>query len=175
MKIPQLDKYAKDARAWSDWSRINYTASLELFKSDNLVLWFPAAVLGHHALEMYLKTALICEGMTRFDPKLIPKLDPTIGLTKADCAWGHELVKLAEQLSYKRDDFDLATPLNLPPFPIPDMPNSLRDGFDFFEPFSSELPYPKEMQRLSGVGQEQALVLVQLFMLLQPFANRVSP
>jgi hypothetical protein len=67
MQSPQLDKYAKDDRAWRDCAKINYAASAHLFNSSNLFLFFPAATLGHHGLEMYLKAALICEGMTVFE------------------------------------------------------------------------------------------------------------
>jgi hypothetical protein len=95
MQSPQLDKYAKDARAWQDCAKINYTASAHLFGSCSLFLYFTAATLGHHALEMYLKSALICEGMTVFNPVILKSLDPGLELTRSDCAWGHNLVALA--------------------------------------------------------------------------------
>jgi hypothetical protein len=165
----KLDKYARDARTWGHGAEINYAASLELFRSDNLVLWFPAASLGHHALEMGFKAALICEGLTVFNPKLVSKLDPATGLLEADCAWGHELVPLAEELAAQRKDFDLDLDLGLPPIPVLDSPNTLRDGLKIFEPFFSELRYPVEMKELKGIGREDAWILQVLFAVLRPF------
>jgi len=46
-------------------------------------VWFPAAVLGHHALEMFLKAALIRKGH-RVNEKDV---------------WGHDLRKLAKKLN----------------------------------------------------------------------------
>ncbi|MGP8224513.1 MAG: hypothetical protein ACLQGT_00005 [Terracidiphilus sp.] len=103
----KLDKYAADYIAWGQGAEINYAASRELFKSDNLVVWLPAAVLAHHALEMALKAALICEGMIVFNPKLLNRLDSTISFLEEDCVWGHKLIPLAEKLMAKRKDFDL--------------------------------------------------------------------
>jgi hypothetical protein len=57
-----IDKYATDARAWRDWAKINYVASKQLFASGNPFLYFPAATLGHHALEMYLKAPSSARG-----------------------------------------------------------------------------------------------------------------
>ena len=69
MKKSQLDAYAKDARAWRDWAKINLVAADALFDSHNPFMYFPAAALGHHSLEMYLKAALICAGLAVYDPK----------------------------------------------------------------------------------------------------------
>jgi len=105
MKIIQLDKYARDARAWRDCAEGNYMASAMLFDSQNPFVWFAAATLGHHALEMYLKAALVHEGMTVFDPEKIIRSDPTAGLVRSDCVWGHSLLYLADTLSGKRPHF----------------------------------------------------------------------
>jgi len=35
MQSPQLEKHANHARAWRDWAKVNYTASVELFDSGN--------------------------------------------------------------------------------------------------------------------------------------------
>jgi hypothetical protein len=56
------DKYARNFRVSRDWAAINYRAAETLFRADDPFLWFPAATLGHHALEMYLKSALIANG-----------------------------------------------------------------------------------------------------------------
>ena len=172
----KLDKYAKDARAWRDWAEVNFKASEVLFASGvasrNPALYFPAATLGHHALEMYLKTALICEGMAVFDPHKLRLLDPSIRLTKADCAWGHVLVDLARQLSTRRNDFDLAAKLDLLDGLALDMPKNLAAGLEVFDPFFSELRYPQELKKLKGVGEEEEKVLDRLVALLSPFARK---
>jgi hypothetical protein len=108
----QLDKYAADANTWEQWANIDYIASLKLFESGNALLFFPAATLAHHSLEMYLKAALIRQGMTVFDPNKIRKLDPGIALIPADCAWGHGLLKLAQELHTTCDRRQLKFPLN---------------------------------------------------------------
>lgn len=53
-----------------------------MFRSGNFFLWFPAAILGHQALEMYLKAALIVRGRS---------ISP-------NDVWGHDLTLLAKQL-----------------------------------------------------------------------------
>src|SRR5882724_4104055 len=90
-RMLKLDKYSQDAWAWKHWAGIAYTASTQLFESRNLLLIFPAATLGHHALEMYLKAALICEGCTVFDPNKIKRLHPSVTLRTENCTWGHDL------------------------------------------------------------------------------------
>jgi hypothetical protein len=42
--------------------------SKTLFETGDPFLLFPAATLGHHALEMYLKAAPISNGRTVFNP-----------------------------------------------------------------------------------------------------------
>jgi hypothetical protein len=152
---------------------MNYLASVELFNSGNLLLYIPAATLGHHALEMYLKAALICQGMTVFNPKMLQFLDPTVGLTEANCIWGHMLVDLASQLSIKRDDFDLRLELGLADSPGVSMPKTLRTGLELFDPFFSELRYPRELKKLESVGEAEKTVLDRLVAVLRPFAGDV--
>jgi hypothetical protein len=96
-KTLTLDKYARNARRWKESADIAHRAATRLFETRDLLLLFPAATLGHHALEMYLKAALIREGCTIFDPRKLKYLDQSITLRKADCAWGHDLVALARQ------------------------------------------------------------------------------
>jgi hypothetical protein len=52
MKVTQVDKYARDGRAWRDFAEFDYSASTALFTSGNPILIFAAATLGHHALEI---------------------------------------------------------------------------------------------------------------------------
>lgn len=104
-KTVKLDKYARDARAWRDFAKFNLSASMYLFESHDPFKVFAAATLGHHALEMYLKAALICEGFTVFNPRDVKHLNPPGTLQETNCAWGHDLVALARQLAAKRPDF----------------------------------------------------------------------
>lgn len=60
-----------------------------LFSYGDPFLWFPAAILGHQALEMFLKGALIRAGFE---------------ISYQD-AWGHDLAGLAEKLAKRHPDF----------------------------------------------------------------------
>ena len=172
-KTIKPDKYAPDAVAWKRFAGIAYTASHHLFESRNLLLIFPAAKLGHHALEMYLKAALICEGLTVFDPKKIKSLDPSVALQTADRAWGHDLVALARQLAQRRPDFDLAEPMTmLLPWRSEGIP-TVEKGFELFNPFFSELRYPQELT-MGGVGEDDKLPLDGLVARLQPFLEKIK-
>jgi HEPN domain-containing protein len=55
-------KYSDDDETWLIWAETTYAGAATLFRSDNILLWFPAAILGHQALEKYLKAALIVRG-----------------------------------------------------------------------------------------------------------------
>lgn len=90
---------------------------------------FQQQLLGHHALEMYLKAVLICEGMTVFNPVILKSLDPGIMLTRANCIWGHRLVDLAERLGEKRKDFKLDAEMDIHECRTLLMPMTLRAGF----------------------------------------------
>ena len=74
--------YSSDADTWLIWAEATYAGARTLFLSDNAMVWFPAAVLGHQALEMFLKAALIRKGHR---------------VAKAD-VWGHDLCALAQKL-----------------------------------------------------------------------------
>jgi hypothetical protein len=56
------DKYAKDADTWLTYAQFTYARAQELFRSESPSLWFSGAILGHQALEMLLKAALIRKG-----------------------------------------------------------------------------------------------------------------
>jgi hypothetical protein len=173
MQSPQLDRYARDARAWRDWAKVNHSASAHLFSSGNPLLYLPAATLGHHALEMCLKSALICEGMTVFNPVILKSLDSGITLTRSNCAWGHNLVELAERLAEKRSDLNLDAEMDIRQCRTLLMPITLRTGFALFDPFSSELRYPQELKKLGGVGEDEKLVLDVRVARLQPFLSKI--
>lgn len=142
-----------------------------LFASSNLFVYFTAATLGHHALEMYLKSALICEGMTVFNPVILKSLDPGYALTRSNCAWGHCLVELATWLSQKRPEFNLRAEMNIPECRALLMPMTLEDGFALFDPFFSELRYPQDLRKC-GISQDHKLVLDVLVARLQPSVNK---
>jgi hypothetical protein len=167
-----LDRYARDARAWRDWAKINHVASQQLFFSGNPFLYFPAATLGHHALEMHLKAARICEGMTVFDPNNLGKLDPSVGLKASDCVWGHNLAALATLLATRRTDFDLSDEINIPCVTLK-MPMKLLTAFELFDPFFSEIRYPTEPKKFEGLSEEERRVLDALVSRLLPLLNKV--
>ena len=148
----QLDKYARDYREWRNAAAINYAASKALFETKDPFMFFPAATLGHHALEMYLKSALIVHRMAIFNPKDLPRLDPSIGLKRDDCAWGHDLVKLAKRLAERNRDFDVTTVLDFPA-PRDKGPLDLEQGLEIFGSNSSlncAIPKSSRTSRDSG-------------------------
>jgi len=114
--IRGMDEYEQNAGEWRTAAESTFSGAMELFRSNNFFVWFPAATLAHHALEQVLKSALIRVGYT------IAKGRPQDGY-----AWGHELVKLAQLLASKRQDF----PLEI-----------LKD-LAVFDAFFDELRYPQ--------------------------------
>lgn len=75
--------YSADARTWLQWAEATYAAADVLFEDGNPFVWFGAAVLGHQALEMFLKAILIGSG------RRIARND----------VWGHDLLMLAHEAS----------------------------------------------------------------------------
>jgi hypothetical protein len=150
----KLDRYARDYALWRDSASINYTAATTLFDTGDPLLMFPAATLGHHALEMYLKAGLIANGMTVFNPKDLKKLDAGITLATADCAWGHNLVTLAETLARRNPAFDVSKQFDVVGYLTIKEPLTIREGLAIFDPFFSELRYPQEMKTCDGLGGE---------------------
>jgi hypothetical protein len=157
-----VDKYASDFRLWRDWAAINYRAAKVLFQANDPFLWFPAATLGHHALEMYLKSALIACGMTVFDPEKVKSLDAGSGLGKKDCVWGHQLIDLAKELARRNPNFDLSKQMKRVGYVVLQEPMTIEEGLKIFEPFFSELRYPQEMKQVSDLGADHELLLDQL-------------
>jgi HEPN domain-containing protein len=80
-----MSDYSSDADSWLDWAEATYAGAQTLFLSDNSLAWFPAAILGHQALEMFLKATLLRKG------RRIAKKD----------VWGHDLCALAHKLVNK--------------------------------------------------------------------------
>jgi hypothetical protein len=116
-----MDKLTQDPGEWRFAAECTSSGALTLFQSSNIFNWFPAAILAHHALEKLLKSALIREGCAI-----------TNGKPQEGCVWGHDLVKLAELLASKRQDF----------------PRQLSEDLAVFDAFFDELRYP----RSPGVG-----------------------
>ncbi len=169
----QLDKYAADAKTWRIYAQFNLDASRVLFTHENaLTLCFPAATLGHRAIEALLKTAMIREGMTIFDPGKLKQLDGSVALGKDQCVWGHDLVKLGKLLASKRSDFDLLAELIGFFFPHK-MPMTIEDGLAMFDPFFWELRYPQRLERLESIGPDDYRVLDALVDALEPFAGKL--
>ena len=165
-----LDKYARDPKPWRIHAQFNLDGARVLFTHEGAItLCFPAAVLGHHAIEALLKTALIREGYTIFDPAKLKFLGAA-NLTKGDCAWGHNLVALAKLLASKRPEFDLTAPLHgaFPPYPDP---LSLERALAIFDPFFSELRYPQEHDKLQGIGPDDGRMLEVIVARIAPFAG----
>jgi hypothetical protein len=166
----QLDKYARDAITWKSLADVNYDAAQTLFLHAIAKpgLYFVAVTLGHVALEMLLKTALICSGMTALNPKSIKSLDPSIGLKPDDCVWGHDLVALAKTLATRRPDFDLSAEMHVRTAALR-TPMTVEEGFELFNPFFSELRYPQELKNIAGFGEDEGLVLEELACRIEPF------
>src|SRR6266853_2489642 len=173
-KTLKLDKYAQDARAWKAWGDHNYAASSYLFQSHQPILIFAAATLGHYALEMYLKAALICQGCTVFDPKNLKALDPPMKLQRANCAWGHNLVPLARKLATRQPNFDLRARMKV--FVRPWRKGgglvTVQQAFALFDPFFFELRYPQQLT-MGGVGEDDRLPLDELVERLKPFLPEI--
>jgi HEPN domain-containing protein len=74
--------YSSDADSWLNWAEATYAGAQTLFLSDNALVWFPAAILGQQAMEMFLKAALIRKGHR---------------VVREDI-WGHDLCALARKL-----------------------------------------------------------------------------
>jgi len=158
----KLDKYARDLALWRDWAAINYSAAKVLFENNAPFLLFPAATLGHHALEMYLKSALIANGMAVFDPKKIKRLDAGTNLAADDCVWGHNLVELAKVLEKRRPEFRLSDQMPVVGYVVMKEPMTVEEGLSIFDPFFAELRYPREMKKVQGLGGEHKILLDSL-------------
>ncbi|HZQ44954.1 MAG TPA: hypothetical protein VFA99_17005 [Acidobacteriaceae bacterium] len=164
------DKFASDPKPWRICAQFNLDAARVLFTHEAaIMLCFPAATLAHLGLEAMLKTALIREGFTIFDPMKLKQLSAST-LTRDKCAWGHNLVALARLLTSKRPDFDLQKPLR-GVFPPHDYPVTIEDGLEIFDPYFSELRYPQQLNNLQGIGPDDIRMLDAIAEELLPFAG----
>jgi hypothetical protein len=135
------------------------------------MLCFEGASVAHHALEMFLKAALINEGYTIFNPNKVAQLGPATKLDRRDCAWNHNLVFLAKLLSAKRRELDLSAELIVPYYVSIRGPLTIESAFGMFDPFFFELRYPGELEQLDGIGPDDVRVLDALVNVLAPFVG----
>src|SRR5260370_26982018 len=101
-------------------------------------------------------------GMTVFDPRKVGSVDPAVNLAAADCAWGHDLVALAQQLAVRSPALDLSKPMAFVGYVTLREPMTVEEGLNIFDPFFSELRYPQEMKQVDGLGPEHKLLLDSL-------------
>jgi HEPN domain-containing protein len=151
-----IDKYAQDAREWRMAAENTLQAAMLLFNLNNPFVWFSAAILGHHALEMLLKSALIREGCT-----VAP------GKPEEGFVWGHDLQRLANLLASKRQDFSLKIS---PRWEIPLL--SCPTYLARYDVFFNELRYPNASPNVDslGPGRDEAELLAELMGGIRPFA-----
>lgn len=159
-----LDKYARDVRAWRDWADLYWTATDLLFRSENIAMYLPAATMAHHTLERYLKAALIASGATVCSRQVAE----AHGISAIDCVWGHQLSTLAISLGKRQSAFDPGVSLGIP-VSILDGGHTLLEGLRHFEPYFEELRYPQQLRQMEGVGQHEWHVLHRMVNVLRPF------
>ena len=125
-------------------------------RAKNPFVWLSATMLGHHALEMLLKSALIREGC------LVAKGNPEDGFV-----WGHNLQKLAELLISKRPDFSPEVG------PHPEIILlSCATYLARYDAIFNELRYPGASHSIDslGPGDDEAELLAELIDRIRPFA-----
>jgi hypothetical protein len=159
-----LDKYACDVKAWRDWADLYWTATSLLFQSDNIAMYLPAATMAHHTLERYLKAALIATGAT-VCPRAVAVAH---GISEVDFVWGHELLELALILAKRQPSFDPGVSLGIP-VSVLEGGHTLLEGLGHFEPYFDELRYPRQLDRMEGVGKHEWYVLGRMVEVLRPF------
>ena len=138
----ESDEFANDGLIWREYAQVTYSVAIQLFKSRQPLHLFPAGVLGHHALEQLLKSALIEVGYTITSEE------------HKDSVWGHNLVALGLKLA----DRDTS-------FPIVD----LRLQLSIFDSYFY-LRSPGYLKG-EGIGEEEAETLTSLIQEIGRFAT----
>lgn len=158
--MAQVDKFARDAETWRCHAEDSFSAARRLFNINDPSLWFSAALLAHHALEMLLKAALIREGFT------VAKGKPQDGFV-----WGHSTEELAQLLNTKRPDFSLNI-RHRRRIPLISCPTYLAR----YDAIFNELRYPSASPNVDslGPGEHEAELLAELINRIRPFAVPVS-
>lgn len=159
--MASIDEHTRDAREWRLAAERTFRAAIFLFELDSRpFLWFSAALLGHHALEMLIKSALIREGFP------VEK-----GKTKEGFVWGHNLEELAKLLASKQKDFSpqIRTHREIPLI-------SRTTYLARYDTFFDELRYPSSSPNVDslGSGRDEADLLAELMNRIRPFAFPVS-
>ena len=159
-----LDPIAQDPVAWCVFGEMDYRVSKRLFNSGDPMLYFAATIIGHHALELYLKGSLIKLGMKACDPKKAK----SFGILRSDCVWGHDLGLLGQTLATKTSSFNLNTTIDVRGYPPVRAPGTIGEGLKFFDPYLSGLRYPKKIT-IGGVSKDHKIVLDAIVKELRPF------
>jgi hypothetical protein len=162
-----LDKYARDAHAWRQAADLYYTATATLYESNNLFMYLPAATMGHHTLERYLKAALISAGVTVCPDKVAD----ANGISKADYVWGHKLTDLAKMLRKKRATFDPNMHIGFPVSIFDNVKPTFIEGLRHFESYFDELRYPQELSKMEGAGMHEFDLLNCMADILRPLSD----
>jgi hypothetical protein len=139
-----MDEYTKDPSEWRMSSECMFSGAMTLFQSKNFLEWFPAAILGHLALEQLLKSAAIQAGCP-----------VTKGRPQEGRVWGHNLVALAQLLASKRRDFPA---------------DRLKEDLAVFDAYHDELRYPQAVERVRELGAEEGTQLSCLMEIIRLFA-----
>ena len=79
-------------------------------------------------------------------------------------------MSLGEKLAERRADFDLSKVI-LDGYIVYKMPMTLGEGLAVFNPFSEELRYPQELEKLGGVRPSDVVVLDAIVAAIQPFTD----
>jgi hypothetical protein len=165
---------ATDSFGWALFAQFSHKGARALFSAQDTTLVFPASVLAHSAIEMYLKAALIKAGCAVFNPRDVKKVDPALRLEKSDCAWGHNLMKLGLQFASREAGFDLQAVI-LDRFPTRSGGLTVEGALEIFDPYFSEIRYPSPIEKLDGIGPAYGVLLDKLVERLLPFVPNVSP
>ena len=139
----QDDKHLNDPTAWFQGAENIRKGAAELFRSSNPLLWFPAALLGHQALEMFLKAALIRQGSK-------------IGRPPVGDTWGHQLMCLGKQLTANGKNR---------------LPDEFFEVLQIFDDYFTELRYPRQLRNVAGLGEEEGERLEGAIKYLLPYAQ----
>jgi hypothetical protein len=167
-KSRTLDPIAQDCVAWCIYAEMDYRVARTLFNSGDAMLYFAAMTIGHHAVELYLKGALIKLGMKACDPKKAT----AFGIQTKDCVWGHGLYDLGVVLATRSPAFTLSVAIDVSGLPVVDAPTTIGEGLRFFDPYFSELRYPQKITR-GGVSKDHGIILDAIVKELRPFLAAV--
>lgn len=136
--MPKIDKYARDAEEWREDAEATYEAATLLFEQQ-MSFWFSASLLGHHALEMLLKSALIQAGLTIARAPRPCSSGAEHDAMEETNAWGHDLQELADLLASRRQRFAQQV-------------SPHRKGLARFDSFFKELRYPGALRSVDSLG-----------------------